>query len=35
MREFATRWNAVGFRSPATHRVWEWMPLLGFHYDSS
>jgi hypothetical protein len=35
MREFAKRWNAVGFRSPATHRVWEWMPLLGFDYDSS
>jgi peptidoglycan/xylan/chitin deacetylase (PgdA/CDA1 family) len=35
MREYAKRWNAVGFRSPATHRVWEWMPLLGFDYDSS
>lgn len=35
MQRFATRWNAIGFRSPATHRVWEWMPLLGFDYDSS
>jgi hypothetical protein len=35
IREYADRWRAVGFRSPATHRVWEWMPLLGFEYDSS
>jgi glycosyltransferase involved in cell wall biosynthesis len=35
MREYADRWNALGFRSPATHRVWDWMPLLGFDYDSS
>lgn len=35
MRRWAARWQAVGFRSPATHRVWEWMPLLGFDYDSS
>lgn len=35
MRRYAERWGAVGFRSPATHRVWEWMPLLGFEYDSS
>jgi hypothetical protein len=35
IRKYADRWNAVGFRSPATHRVWEWMPLLGFDYDSS
>jgi hypothetical protein len=35
MREAAARWGAVGFRSPATHRVWEWMPELGFDYDSS
>ena len=35
MREYAKKWRAVGFRSPATHRVWEWMPLLGFDYDSS
>lgn len=35
MREAASRWGAVGFRSPASHRRWEWMPLLGFDYDSS
>jgi hypothetical protein len=35
MRQFASKWNAAGFRSPATHRVWEWMPRLGFDYDSS
>jgi hypothetical protein len=35
IREAAERWNAVGFRSPATYRVWELMPLLGFDYDSS
>ena len=35
MREWAERWHAVGFRSPATHRHWELMPLLGFDYDSS
>jgi hypothetical protein len=35
MHEHARRWNAVGFRSPSTNRVWEWMPLTGFEYDSS
>jgi hypothetical protein len=35
IRQYAERWHAAGFRSPATHRVWEWMPLLGFDYDSS
>jgi YD repeat-containing protein len=35
MWEHASRWNAVGFRSPATHRDWELMPRLGFGYDSS
>lgn len=35
MRDFARRWNAVGFRAPATQRVWKRMPLLGFDYDSS
>jgi hypothetical protein len=35
MREYARRWGAVGFRSPATQRTWEWMPLLGFDYDTS
>jgi len=35
MREYADRWQAVGFRSPATQRQWELMPVLGFDYDSS
>ncbi len=35
MRSAAERWQAVGFRSPATQRQWELMPLLGFDYDSS
>ena len=35
MREYARRWQAVGFRSPATQRKWEMMPQLGFDYDSS
>jgi hypothetical protein len=35
MRAVAQRWDAVGFRSPATRRSWELMPLLGFDYDSS
>jgi hypothetical protein len=35
MRANAAAWNAVGFRSPATHREWDTMPMLGFDYDSS
>jgi peptidoglycan/xylan/chitin deacetylase (PgdA/CDA1 family) len=35
MREWAARWGADGFRSPATHRDWERMRRLGFAYDSS
>jgi hypothetical protein len=35
MRQYARRWGAVGFRAPATQRVWEWMPRLGFDYDTS
>ena len=35
MRAYADRWRAVGFRAPATQRIWDWMPLLGFDYDSS
>ncbi len=35
MWEHASRWNAVGFRSPATHRNWELMHRLGFDYDTS
>ncbi len=35
IRSFAERWEAVGFRAPATQRDWDLMPLLGFDYDSS
>lgn len=35
MREYAQRWDAAGFRSPATQREWEAMPRLGFAYDTS
>ncbi len=35
IREYADRWGAAGFRSPATQRQWEWMGMLGFDYDSS
>jgi hypothetical protein len=35
MRAAAERWGARGFRSPATQRRWEWMPTLGFEYDTS
>jgi peptidoglycan/xylan/chitin deacetylase (PgdA/CDA1 family) len=35
MHAAAQKWGAIGFRSPASHRRWEWMPLLGFDYDSS
>jgi hypothetical protein len=35
IRAAAEQWNAAGFRSPATHRDWELMPMLGFDYDSS
>jgi hypothetical protein len=35
IRRWAAHWQAVGFRSPATHRVWDWMPRLGFDYDTS
>ena len=35
MREYAERWEAVGFRSPATLRIWRLMPTLPFDYDSS
>ena len=35
MRRYAESWGAVGFRSPATHRDWDAMRLLGFDYDSS
>jgi hypothetical protein len=35
MRAHAAKWGAVGFRSPATQRSWDLMPLLGFEYDTS
>ena len=35
MRDYAERWHAVGFRSPATQRHWDLMPMLGFDYDTS
>jgi hypothetical protein len=35
IREAADSWGATGFRSPALHRRWEWMPMLGFDYDTS
>ena len=33
--EYARRWGAVGFRSPATHRNADWMAELPVAYDSS
>jgi peptidoglycan/xylan/chitin deacetylase (PgdA/CDA1 family) len=33
LRDAATRLGAVGFRSPATHRVVEWLDELPFSYD--
>jgi peptidoglycan/xylan/chitin deacetylase (PgdA/CDA1 family) len=33
LRESAERLGAVGFRSPATHRVVEWLAELPFEYD--
>lgn len=35
IKEAARRWGAAGFRSPATYRNPEWLPLLGLEYDSS
>ncbi len=35
MQQAARRWGAVGFRSPASRRNWEWMSHLPFDYDSS
>ena len=35
IHRYAARWGAVGFRSPGTHRVWDYMPLLQVEYDSS
>ena len=35
LRAFAQRIGAVGFRSPATHRVYEWLGELPFEYDGT
>jgi hypothetical protein len=35
IRRYLAEWQAVGFRSPATHRNADWMPELGCLYDSS
>jgi peptidoglycan/xylan/chitin deacetylase (PgdA/CDA1 family) len=35
IHRYLDEWEAVGFRSPATHRNPDWMPELGCLYDSS
>jgi hypothetical protein len=35
IQRYLQEWQAVGFRSPATHRDAAWMPELGASYDSS
>lgn len=35
IHEYARKWGAVGFRSPATLRNVEWMPELQFEYDTT
>ena len=35
IHQYAGDWKAVGFRSPSTLRNVDWMPELGFEYDSS
>jgi hypothetical protein len=35
IHRYLEEWDAVGFRSPATHRNADWMPELGALYDSS
>jgi peptidoglycan/xylan/chitin deacetylase (PgdA/CDA1 family) len=35
IRRYLEEWDAVGFRSPATHRNPDWMPDLACLYDSS
>ena len=35
IHRYLREWDAVGFRSPATHRNPDWMPELGCLYDSS
>lgn len=35
IHRYLREWDAVGFRSPATHRNANWMPELGALYDTS
>jgi peptidoglycan/xylan/chitin deacetylase (PgdA/CDA1 family) len=35
IHRYLREWDAVGFRSPATHRNPDWMPELGCLYDTS
>jgi peptidoglycan/xylan/chitin deacetylase (PgdA/CDA1 family) len=35
IHRYLAEWDAIGFRSPATHRNPDWMPELGALYDSS
>ncbi len=35
IHRYLNEWEAVGFRSPATHRNAEWMPELGCLYDTT
>jgi len=35
IKKYAIEWDAVGFRSPATHRNPDWMVNMPFEYDSS
>ena len=35
LAELAGRLGAVGFRSPATHRVFDWLAELPVEYDST
>jgi peptidoglycan/xylan/chitin deacetylase (PgdA/CDA1 family) len=35
IHRYLREWDAVGFRSPATHRNPDWMPELGCLYDGS
>ncbi len=35
INEYIQNWGAKGFRSPATHRNWQWMQQLNILYDSS
>ncbi len=35
LRDLADDLGAVGFRSPATHRVWEWLGELPVEYDGT